>query len=358
MRGGDRTLNDVKQFIIDYIDANKAEYLDVIKQVWGKPELGMEELFASTLYAEILEKKGFTVERGVAGMPTAFVATYGTEDLSIGFSVEYDALPGLSQKVQTTKEPVSSGAPGQGCGRNLIGTGAVLAADVFKAAIEKFGIKARLKVFGTPAEELCIGKPVMGNAGLFEGLDAVIDWHPWFESSGNYKETPAYFNVKFHYKGRTAHGNSPWHGRSALDGAILQTHAIEMFREYMVPEPNPDAAHTINYTFSDTGPEFASVVPDRATLWVIGRFTISEDLTDILPRIVKTAEGAAMMTGTTAEILAGSAVDLATKPEIIERAQAEWKEKRGNREYKSLVPERTPIPLDINKEVMAKYRTW
>ena len=464
-------LSEIKQFILDYIEENKETYFDMAKKVWEKPELGMEEHFASKLYADVLEANGFDVERGSAGMPTAFIAVWGNEKPVIGFSMEYDALPGLSQKVQTKKEAIVPGAPGQGCGHNLIGTGGAFSAMAFKAAAEKFNLRCTIKIFGTPAEELCIGKPVMGNAGLFKGVDIFLDWHPWFLSGSQYKTCPAYFNVKFHYKGRTAHGNSPWHGRSALDAAVLQAHAIEMLREHIVPGPGPIQANTINYTFSDTGPEFASVVPDRASLWCIGRFETSEQLSDALKRVEKCAEGAAIATGTTvkteyitasheqlpsyaaqkvvyenlillgdieftaeekqfvldmqknegqepfwsegiepftsagaavtdsaeyswegpyaqlmlrlgpgpgwhnwmvtacngnthgqkaiakaAQILAASAVDFALNEKLIKDAKIEWQERLGGRVYKSLLPEGTPIPLDINRNTMEKYR--
>lgn len=233
-------------------------------------------------------------------MPTAFVGTYGSGKPVIGFSVEYDALPGLSQKVLDHKEPVVESAPGHGCGHNLLGTGALMAATALKEAMRKYGLPGTIKVFGTPAEELCIGKPVMGNSGIFDGIDILLDWHPSEESGAEYVTCPAYFNIRYHYKGQTAHGNAPWYGRSALDAAILQGHAIEMLREHIEPSQT-SAAHTINYTFSDTGPEFASVVPDRATLWCIGRFTTSEQVSDVISRIDRCAEGAALATGTSVE---------------------------------------------------------
>jgi aminobenzoyl-glutamate utilization protein B len=464
-------VNEIKKFILDYTEKNKGSFFDLSRQIWEKPELGMEEYFAAELLTDFFASNGFTVEKGSAGMPTAFVAEWGSGKPVVGFSVEYDALPGLSQKLQTTKDPVAAGFPGQGCGHNLLGTGGAMGAIAFKAAAEKFNIQCTIKVFGTPAEELCIGKPVMGNAGLYKGVDVFLDWHPFTSSGAQPRTCPAYFNVKYHYKGRTAHGNSPWHGRSALDAAMLQAHAIEMLREHIVPGPGPDAANTINYTFSDTGPEFASVVPDRATLWCVGRFETSDTLADALKRIGDCAKGAAIASGTTVEteyitasheqlpnfaaqkvvydnlvllgdieytedekqfvlemqknegqdpywaegimpfafigsavtdaaeysweapyaqlmlrlgpgpgwhnwmvtacsgtvhgqksilkagqILAASAVDFALDKKLVEDAKKEWIERLGGRKYKSLLPEGTPIPLDINKDAMEKYR--
>jgi aminobenzoyl-glutamate utilization protein B len=431
----------------------------------------LEEYEAHRLHTEFLKEKGFSVESGAAGMPTAYVATWGEGRPIIGFSAEYDALPGLSQKVTASKDPVRLGAPGQGCGHNLLGVGGVLAAVSLKEAMKKHGLSGTIKLFGTPAEELCVGKPFMGNQGVFDGVDVVLDWHPWAGSAVHYATCPAYFNVKYHFHGRTAHGNAPWHGRSALDAAILQGHAIEMLREHYPPGTSLSAAHTINYTFSDTGPEFPSVVPDRATLWCIGRFSTAELVKEIIERVDRCAEGAALATDTTVtkeyitashdmianetvaqvlydnliaagdvefteeekafvtvmqkeegqepfvpdpipepsyramavtdaaeyswiapygimilnlgpgpgwhnwmvtacaggshgektlgkagQILACAAVDFLENPDLLQKAQTEWKEKMKGRVYESLLPEGTPVPLGINKGTMDKYR--
>lgn len=292
---------EVKKFITEYIEKNKKEYHKAAMEIWERPELGLEEYEACRIYTEFLKAKGFDVETGVAGMPTSYVATYGNGSPVIGFSAEYDALPGLSQKVLDHKEPVKMGGPGHGCGHNLLGIGGILAAASLKEAMERYCLKGMIKLFGTPAEELCIGKPFMGNAGVFHGVDVFFDWHPFQENSANYVTCPSYFNVRYHFNGRTAHGNSPWHGRSALDAAILQGHAIELLREHIPPSTESDSAHTINYTFSNTGPEFPSVVPDRATLWCVGRFTTYEQAKNAMERIDKCAEGAALATGVTVE---------------------------------------------------------
>jgi aminobenzoyl-glutamate utilization protein B len=463
---------DVKRCVSEYIEANRDEYHRLSKAIWEKPELGMEEYEAHRLHTEFLKSKGFSVESGVASMPTAYVATWGEGKPFIGFSAEYDALPGLSQNVTPHKDPVRPGAPGQGCGHNLIGAAAVLAAVSLKEAMIKNAVKGSIKVFGTPAEELCVGKPFMGGEGVFDGLDLVLDWHPWAGSSVHYATCPAYFNVKYHFSGRTAHGNAPWHGRSALDAAVLQAHAIELLREHYPPSTSLAAAHTINYTFSDTGPEFASVVPDRATLWCIGRFSTAELVRDIIGRVDKCAEGAAMATGTTvrkdyitashemlpneivanviydnliaagdvafteeekafvtamqkeegqepfwagdaplppdtasiavtdaaeyswvapygilllnlgpgpgwhnwmvtacaggslgektlekaSQVLACSAVDFLLDGELLQKAKTEWADKMKGRTYGSLLPAGAPVPLDINKSTMDKYR--
>ncbi|MPM21643.1 p-aminobenzoyl-glutamate hydrolase subunit B [bioreactor metagenome] len=294
---------EAKQFIFDWIEANSKPFNDAADVIWQAAELGMEEKKSTAALITLLEANGFTVEKGVAGMPTAFVATFGKGKPVIGFSAEYDALPGLSQEIGTVKKAVKNGAPGHGCGHNLLGTAEVYAAVALKEALENKKIDATVKVFGTPAEELCIGKPFMAKAGLFKGLDVLLDWHPWNYNRADYDACNAYFNVKYHFKGKTSHGNSPWYGRSTLDAAMLMAHAVELLREHIRPSTaGLDAANTINYTFSDVGPEFPSVVPDRTTAWYVGRFDQTELMVEVMERIDKCAKAAAMATDTTVEI--------------------------------------------------------
>lgn len=297
-----KTLNEIKEYLIKWNHENAAPFYEAEQKIWNTPELSMQEFESSKVLMDLLESYGFSVERGVAGMPTAFIASYGEGKPVIGINAEYDALPGLSQDGETLEKKAKvKGAPGHGCGHNLLGTGSVKAAAAMKSAMEHFGLKGTIKVLGTPAEELCLGKPFMGKAGCFSGVDAFLDWHPWSYSRADYDSCCAYFSVKYHFTGRTSHGNSPWHGRSALDGAVLQAQAVEMMREHLYPGCPPDAANTINYTFSNTGPEFPSVVPDVATAWYIGRFVTTEDMQDALERVTKCAKGAAMATETEVE---------------------------------------------------------
>lgn len=293
--------SEIKKFAVEWIERNKEIFYKMADMIWNYPELGLEEFQSSALLAEFLEKNGFDVEKGVAGMPTAFVASYGFGKPLIGFNAEYDCLPGLSQKVKDDKEPLFEGAPGHGCGHNLLGAGSILAAITFKNMLESFNLPGSIKVFGAPAEEICIGKAFMAREGLFEGVDAFLDWHPWYYNRADYDSCNAYFNIKYHFKGKTSHGNSPWHGRSALDAAILMGHAVEMLREHIRPGTE-DAANTINYTFSDVGPEYPSVVPDRTTAWYVGRITTADEMVLIIDRINKCAKAAAMATETELEI--------------------------------------------------------
>ena len=291
-------IEEQKTAAVSWIDEHCEAFYPYANAIWSYAELACEEHRSSALLVKLLRDRGFEVDAGVAGMPTAFVARWGSGAPVIGINCEYDALAGLSQKVTADKNPLVEDAPGHGCGHNILGVGSVLAAVAVKEWLLQTDAKGTVVVFGTPAEEVCIGKPYMARAALFEGIDAIIDWHPWAYNGANYDTCNAYFNMKYHFDGRTAHGNSPWEGRSALDSAILMGHALELLREH-IPPGHPDAANTINYTFSDVGPEYPSVVPDRATLWVVGRITTSDEAADIIQRIHKCAEGASLATGTT-----------------------------------------------------------
>jgi aminobenzoyl-glutamate utilization protein B len=293
----------VKKDILQWTEENREEFYSISEEIWENPELSMQEFKSCGLLKNALAKHGFKVEEGVAGMPTAFVASYGNGSPVIAINCEYDALPGLSQDSGAKKSPKIEGAPGHGCGHNLLGTAAVKAAAAMRHTMEKRRLRGTVKVIGAPAEELCLGKPFLGKAGLLGGIDAFLDWHPWSYSRADYDSCCAYFSVKYHYKGRACHGNSPWHGRSALDAAMLQAHSTEYLREHIYPGEPPDAANTLNYTFSSVGPEFPSVVPDKATIWYVGRFVTSADAEDALRRVTNCAKGAALATETEVEVV-------------------------------------------------------
>ena len=290
-----------KNFVISWIDDHGKDFYAYSDAIWSFAELGCEEFLSSRLLVDLLEHHGFQVEVGVGGMPTAFVARCGEGKPVIGINCEYDALAGLSQHPTPEKTPVVEGAPGHGCGHNLLGVGSIMAAVAIKEWLAMTGSTGTIIVLGAPAEEICVGKPYMARAGIFQEIDVIIDWHPWEQNGANYDTCNAYFNAKYHFRGRTAHGNAPWEGRSALDSALLMGHAIELLREHITPG-HPDAANTINYTFSDVGPEYPNVVPDRSTVWVIGRITTSEEMEGIIERIHRCAEAASLATETSFEM--------------------------------------------------------
>lgn len=295
-------LAEYKAQIKKWCAENKTPFYEAAMRIWEAPELSLAETKSSKVLLELLEKYGFDTEAGVAGMPTAFIASFGCGRPVIGINCEYDALPGLSQEKNVQeKRPRKEGSPGHGCGHNLLGTAGVKAAAAVSLLIKEGKLSGTIRVIGAPAEELCLGKPYLGKAGLLEGYDAFLDWHPWSYNRMDYDSCCAYFSIKYHFKGKACHGNAPWHGRSALDGALLQAQACEMLREHLPPGCPPDAANTFNYTFSDTGPEFPSVVPDAATAWYVGRFVTTGEARDALRRITDCARGAAIATETRVE---------------------------------------------------------
>ena len=287
-----------KKRLCELIERNKDVAFAIADYLWEHPELSLQEHEAAEKVAKALEEHGFSVERGVAGMPTAFIARWGSGSPVLGFSSEYDALPALSQKKDSlVHDPVVPQAPGHGCGHNLMAAGGMLAAIGLKTYMQQEKLSGTIKVFGTPAEEQCIGKPFMAKEGLFRGVDAFIDWHPSYVTKAAPGDTNAYFNVKYRFTGKSAQGALPWNGRSSLDGAMLMGHAIEMLREHIRPG-NEESPTTLNYAFPDVGNSFPNVIPAETILWCVGRMKNAEMAEDVLSRLTDCAEGCARATGT------------------------------------------------------------
>lgn len=261
--------------------------------IWSYAELGMQEFKSSKLLAKTLEEEGFIIERGLAGMPTCFVASYGSGKPVIGILGEFDALPMISQKGRVPdQDPVIEGAPGHGCGHNTMCTAAAAAAIAVKQVMEKFNIKGTIKVFGSPAEETVISRPFMVRAGLFDDVDFVIDNHfssglsTGYGVSGN-----ALFSTIFTFKGKTAHSaGAPWSGRSALDAVELMNIACNYLREHLF------YTHRLHYVITEGG-EAPNVVPDKASVWYYVRNT-DERVEDMYRRVVNCAKAAALATDT------------------------------------------------------------
>ena len=280
-----------------WVEKNTERLIEHAKEIWAYAELALEEEESARAHVRFLEEHGFSVTTPIAGIGTAFLATWGKGKPIIGLNCEYDALPGLSQASGTPNhKPIVPGAPGHGCGHNLLGTGSLAAAVATKCTMEVHGLTGTLCVIGAPGEELCAGKAFMAREGALDGFDAIVDWHPSVGNSVIPATCNAYFSMKYHFRGRTSHGNSPWEGRSALDAAMLAGHAVEMLREH-IPPAAPPSANTINYTISDAGPEYPNVVPDRATVWCIGRLQTSELMADVRERVHHCFEGAALAVG-------------------------------------------------------------
>lgn len=273
------------------IEQHKAELIKMSDQIWAFAETALRETRSSKLLADYAEKQGFKVERGVAGMPTAFTATYGQGSPVIGILGEYDALPGISQKVSTTKEPLTAGAAGHGCGHNLFGAASLGAAIAIKDMIAAGKLKGTIKFYGTPAEESVGGKVYMAREGLFKDLDVCLAWHPSQETRADTQSTQAIVDFIVEFKGKSAHAAfDPWNGRSALDALELFTHGMNMMREHVKPSVR------IHYVIMKGG-DVPNVVPEQAKLWCWIRDSKRTGVEEVLARTRKVVEGAAMMAG-------------------------------------------------------------
>jgi aminobenzoyl-glutamate utilization protein B len=278
------------------VDQNASNWKQVSKQIWGYAELGYHETKSSSLLQEQLKASGFQIEAGVADEPTAFIASYGEGKPVIGILGEFDALPGLSQEPVPTRSPVQAGAPGHGCGHNLLGSGAALAAVALKQYMQQHHIAGTLRYYGTPAEEGGSGKVYMVRAGAFKDVDVVLHWHPGDGNSVNDGGMLAVISAKFTFHGIAAHAAmSPDRGRSALDAVMLMGNGIEFMREHV---PSNTRMH---YIISKGGVA-PNIVPDLAQMDLMARSPSNTMLKDIWDRILKVAQGAALMTGTTLEV--------------------------------------------------------
>ncbi len=276
----------------DWISDNEKKIIEASVKIWELAELGLVEEKSAEYLANVLEEQGFTVEMGVADMPTAFVATYGKGDPTIGFMGEYDALPGLSQKPVPYQDPVEEGAPGHGCGHNIHGVTGVMGAIATKTVMEKHGLKGTLKFFGTPAEETYSGKVFMVRAGCFDGVDAVFSHHPGHFNAAGLGSTLAVNSAKFHFHGITAHAAAtPYVGRSALDAVELMNIGVNFMREHIVQEAR------IHYVIEAGGMQ-PNIVPDYARSWYFVRAPEREQVNKLYEWVLKIAEGAALMTQT------------------------------------------------------------
>ena len=274
------------------IDANAAKYGTIAQTIWGYAEMGYQEKKSSALLQETLAAEGFVIEKGIAGIPTAFSATYGTDGPVIAILGEYDALPGLSQKNLPYKVDNNTRA-GHGCGHHLFGTASAAAAIEVKNYLKETGKAGTVKFFGCPAEEGGSGKVYMTRAGLFDDADVALHWHPNNKNAANPGAALANKSAKFRFYGRSAHAAAaPEQGRSALDGVESMNYMVNMMREHI-----PSSAR-IHYVITRGG-EAPNVVPDFAEVYYYARHDRRDVVIDIFDRIVNTAKGAALGTGTT-----------------------------------------------------------
>ncbi len=285
-----------KQQMMASIEAKKDSYAERAMQIWDWSEVGYQEEKSSESLQELLKSQGFEVEAGVAGIPTAFVATYGSGSPVIGVLGEYDALPGLSQAAVPEKQPREGVDAGHACGHHLFGVGSAAAAIAMKDWLKDNKKSGTVKFFGTPAEEGGSGKVYMVRAGLFDDTDVVLQWHPGSGNGTGATSTLANKTGKFRFYGVSAHAaQAPHRGRSALDGVEAMNNMVNMMREH-VTDPT-----RIHYVITQGG-RAPNVVPDFAEVYYYVRHPDVQEVKDVWDRIVLAAEGAAMGTETRYEL--------------------------------------------------------
>ena len=278
-----------KLLIKQSVEKHQANLVEISDAIWASAETAFEERTSSKLLADYAENNGFIVERGVADMPTAFVATYGSGKPVISILGEFDALPGISQKAQPTKEALEDGSPGHGCGHNLFGTASLGAAIAIKELMVQGTIKGTIKFLGTPSEEKYFGKIWMVREGLWDDVDVNISWHPSDEIKADVQSSLALVDYKIEFFGQAAHASGdPWNGRSASDALELYTTGINYYREHVKPTVR------MHYHIQDGG-QVVNVVPDYTKLWMRVRDSKRAGLMPVYERTMEMVEGAAIM---------------------------------------------------------------
>jgi aminobenzoyl-glutamate utilization protein B len=285
-----------KKDVIHAIDSKYESYSAIAKQIWDYAEVGYKENKSSQLLAETLEKAGFKLERGVAGIPTAFTATYGSGKPVVGILGEYDALPGVSQDAVPELRPIAGKTAGHACGHNLFGTASVAAAIEVKNWLVANKKSGTIRFYGTPAEEGGAGKVYMVRDGLFKDVDVVLHWHPGADNSAEAGATLANKSGKFRFYGIASHAAaSPERGRSALDGVEAMDAMVNMLREHVSEKTR------IHYVITRGG-EAPNVVPAFAEAYYYVRHPNVDEVKATWERVVNAAQGAAMGTGTRVEV--------------------------------------------------------
>lgn len=282
-------ISENKEEVIEIIDQKFKDLRTLSDKIWSYEEIAFQEDQSSRDLATYAESQGFKVSRGVGEIPTAFTAEYGSGKPVIGILGEFDALPGLSQKAVPVKDPVHEGGAGHGCGHNLFGVASLGAATAIKELIQEGKLQGTIRFYGTPAEEKYFGKLWMIRAGLFDDVDAVMDWHPSAETKADVQSTLALVDFIVEYYGQAAHASGdPWNGRSASDALELYTSGINFYREHIKPTVR------IHYHIQDAG-KVVNVVPDYARVWTRVRDTRRDGMEAVWRQVERIAEGASLM---------------------------------------------------------------
>ncbi|MBA3027851.1 MAG: amidohydrolase [Desulfobacteraceae bacterium] len=281
---------------LNYLEANQDKLNRLAGEIWARPEIALKEEFASRQIALHLEQAGFSITKNIGQMPTAFVAQWGQGKPIIGILGEYDALPGLSQKVSPDKEPMEENGPGHGCGHNLLGVASLGAALAVKEAMAQHQLKGTIRYYGCPAEETLVGKVYMARAGVFHDLDAAITWHPGYLNTVSNVSLAALNSFKVNFHGVSTHaGATPQLGRSALKGVELMDIGVNYLREHISSKAR---IHSV----IPHGGKAPNVVPDYAQIWYYVRAPKRKQVDAIYSWMLDIAKGAALMTQTTYDI--------------------------------------------------------
>ena len=289
-------INANKKAVMASVEDKFEQLTELSDKIWAYEEIAFQETQSSKALADYAEAQGFRVTRGVAGIPTAFTAEFGSGEPVIGILGEFDALPGLSQKAVPTKDPRNVGAPGHGCGHNLFGVASLGAATAIKELIESGELQGTVRFYGTPAEEKFFGKLWMVREGLFDDVDVCMDWHPSAETKANVQKGLALVDFIVEFEGQAAHASGdPWNGRSASDALELYTTGINYYREHIKPTVR------IHYHIQDGG-QVVNVVPDYAKIWTRVRDTNREGMEKVWKQVERIAEGASIMANVDYEI--------------------------------------------------------
>jgi aminobenzoyl-glutamate utilization protein B len=276
----------------EFLDDRHAQTASIARSLWEFAEVGYQETESSALLQSTLAGEGFDIEAGVADIPTAFVASYGSGGPVIGILAEFDALPGITQDATPNRSPITDKPAGHACGHNLFAAGSVGAAIAIRNWLEQTGTAGTVRIIGTPAEEGGSGKVYMVRAGLFDDVDIVLHWHPWDENSASADTTLANRSAQFRFRGISSHAaNAPENGRSALDGVEAFNYMTNLMREHVPQETR------IHYVIT-AGGEAPNVVPDFAEVFYYVRHPDPDAVRDIWQRVEQAARGAALGTGT------------------------------------------------------------
>ena len=295
---------DFRHRLAEIIEEKRQKLTQLSDKIWGYAELGFQEDQSAQALCEVLEEEGFSVEKGVGNIKTAFVGSFGSGKPVLAFLGEFDALSGLSQLGGISEyNPMEMNGNGHGCGHNLLGTGSLAAAMALRYYMEENNIEGTIRYYGCPGEEIGGGKTFMVREGLFDDVDAAFTWHPGTRNSIMSTATLACYEVYFKFKGKSAHAaGSPHLGRSALDAVELMNVGVNYLREHIIPEAR------VHYAVTNSGGISPNVVQAEAEVLYFVRAPRVSQTEEVYQRICDVAKGAALMTGTEVEIDFASAL--------------------------------------------------